>query len=278
MPSIIMQGPGGRMCLPDEKNRRKNINIIPMSTIVKDPITLFPEQIREFSMAFRTDGYEIITLDPSSGNAPEYMDTRLFDPVTHRRILNDPEAWFDYFAIVYPDRNNDSNIVPIGLYGVSAEHEIRFPLLLNEFWQAFVMTDKDTFRMICGINEADESDFYYLKLIELKRRFISRIFEYYLSIDPLWSAAMAWEIRSKRSNTRNIAESLRFLRVEDRNHEIYSSIAIPAEKWDYLKKCIIRWGIAVEKAERTNNTAEINPNVRILLREMVGYNVLVNDK
>jgi hypothetical protein len=236
----------------------------------KSPIFLSNKEIDEFSYCFRIGDYEIITTAPSTTNIPDGIAKCFTDVKFYQLVLDDVEADFNYFSIKYETARGGEIIVPVGVYGISRKFKTRFPLLLSPFWRDFLMMNKSIF---CHLGEIKENqDFYYTKILDLRKDFIRKIFAYYSLLDSTYCSAMAWELRNERSTTRTIAESLKYNRIEFFKSEIYSSIVIDCDKWEYLKQCLIDW-IHFDKGELEQTQAPDNAvlKLRILARGIVNY-------
>lgn len=242
-----------------------------MSRIIKNPIHLTIQEIEEFANVLRTNNYQIVTSLPSIDNVPESLISHYKNQETHQRILDDQNAAFNFFSIKYTTYLHEDIVVPIGVYGISDYWKVRFPLVVNGFWQGFFMGNKDSFRAIANIDE-NNCEVYYSKMISLKKELMYKIFEYYYSLDSNYCSAMAWEIRNEKSNTRTIAESLTFQRLENNGTEIYSSSNIAPNKWNYLVDCRLRWGIIIDDSQQ-NVSNERYPldKLQIFIRSIVDY-------
>jgi hypothetical protein len=183
--------------------------------------------------------------------------------------LDDPDAGFAYFSIQFDNRYHQKVTIPIGVYGIGYTNEVRFPLLLNGFWRDFLMAKKDDFCALCGIT--GQTDFYYAKILRLRKAFISKIFNYYSSIDTHLCSAMAWDIRGEKSITRIIAESLHYHRTEFLKSEIYTSFETTSNTLVYLSECLIKWYEIAREAEQNHeaqekdNSSEVTDNRLALL-------------
>lgn len=71
-----------------------------MYTIINNPVHLSTNEMTEFTRIFHTGRYSIITSMPSQDNVPELLTKTLQDRDNYCMILDDPQARFNYFAII----------------------------------------------------------------------------------------------------------------------------------------------------------------------------------
>ena len=224
-------------------------------------------EMNEFVDTFCNNRYDIITLVPSTDNLPESMIENYKSAATHQKILGDPQAYFMVYAIKYANLKGDIIIFPIGIFGVSEARKIRFPLLVNGFWQAILMASKEAFSQFCN----KDLDFYYSRFVELKRQFMFNVFGYFKTIDNEYNSVMAWPSRGEKSNTRNVAEKLSFRRFEEGKMDIYSTADVKDAKLNYLSDCVLRWGILIDdRAQYTANVIYPAARIAMLIRGLVG--------
>lgn len=240
-----------------------------MEKIIKNPSLESKDDMLEFGEIFRSGRYIITAFASDKDKLPDSVVDEYLRVDTFQRILDDPNAYFNCYGIQYTLENDNKVGIPIGIFGVSDLKEVRFPLLVNLFWQTFLMIDKDRFNLLAGFTNPEERDHYFQQLIQLRKTFITRVFDYFRTAGSIGYSAMAWDIRGKKSNTRNIAEGVGFKRIENNGFELYSSLDTPNEKWDYLKNCIIRWGITVDKNKRAE--LPLRSNVGFFIKSLVGY-------
>lgn len=242
-----------------------------MTRIIKNPIHLTTREIEEFAGALRNNNYQIVTSLPLVDNEPESLIPNYKNKKTHQRILDDQQADLNYFSIKYTTHLHEDILVPIGVYGISEQWKVRFPLVVNGFWQGFFMGNKDFFRGIANIDE-NSCNVYYPRMISLKRELMYKIFEYYYSLDSDYCSAMAWEVRNEKSNTRTIAEALTFQRFENNGTEIYSSSTISSGQWKYLIDCRLRWGIIIDDSQQNiSNESYSLDRLQTFIRSLVAY-------
>lgn len=230
------------------------------------------EELLEFIEVFTRNNYEIITLQPTAENVPESLIDSYKDVETHRKILADPAATFSFFSIRYQNAMGEEMLIPAGMFGVSESRKVRFPLLINGFWQMILMGNKDSFSHICD----QDTDLYYPKFIELKSQFMKNIFSYYQQIDQENYSVMAWPSRGEKSVTRRISELLGYHRAEEGKMELYTSAVAEEAKLNYLSDCVLRWGILIDDRQQT--LCNVNypfEQLQSLVRGMVGYPELV---
>jgi hypothetical protein len=248
-----------------------------MDTIVKNPLGLPDRALEDFAEAFRTNAYEIITLRPTAENTPESLIDSYHDPLTYGHMFSDPQAVFHFFSLRYRPSGYPPTVIPIGVFGESERRNIRFPLVLNGFWQAFVMSTSDTFSQLSQLAAHPGRDAYYARFSALKKSFIHNAFRYYHCTGPQGGAAMAFELRGAKSNTRSIAESLGFHRQEAHGMEIYNSVETEPQGWKYLKECTFRWSALLrDKKQGDYNQAYPLPKVQLFVRRLVSCEVPVN--
>jgi len=247
-----------------------------MSLIINNPLDLSVEGIREFAEVLRTKSYEIITSIPTQENTPEihpfYQDRN-----SYQLIMEDQNARFDYFSIAYRTAENEEVIIPIGVYGISGLHSVRFPLIIENFWQQLLKASKDEFKMVSQIKDDQAADFYYAACVQVRNDFIRSIFKYYYSLNPEYTSVMAWEMRGKNSNTKMISLSEGFEIREGSGCEIHSSVKNQNSRWTYLSNCYIRWGVFFPKnlANGGGITDKDPAKVQLFIRSMVNYQVEV---
>ncbi len=150
-----------------------------MQKIIKNPIQLSEDQQEHFSLLFEKGEYQVVTCIPDEHNIPESLIPSSKEAVTYREILQDDDAFLRYFAIAFQGRDNIDFLIPIGVYGCSEKRGLRFPLLLNGFWQMFLMADPVAFANIVGIEDSEECQFYFKNLISLKKSFSTKVFKYF---------------------------------------------------------------------------------------------------
>lgn len=243
-----------------------------MEKIITNSTNLAHGEIEEFAEAFRNDQYEIITVDAVSSYEPELLLDRQKDKLSYAKIFDDQDATLKFFAIRYAGNAGKIVLIPIGVYGVSSRYKLRFPLYLDSFWQSFLWTTKKEFCELCGTTDDEEHDFFFLRLIDLRRAFIQKVFSYYFSIDRHDHSAMVWKLRGKDSNTRRIAEGLGFSRIEHGEHEVYSSIAFSPDMLAYMDGCLSRKGVVIggeQEGRVDRNNARFD--ARLFARSIVDY-------
>jgi hypothetical protein len=239
-----------------------------MRKIIKNPMNLPDAEMYQFVNVFCNNEYEIVTMEPSAENLPESMIESYKDVKTHQKILADPQAFFSVYAIQYTDENGDEIIFPIGLFGVSENRKVRFPLLINGFWQAILMASKDSFSQFCNSN----IDFYYSRFVELKRQFMTVVFGFYKKIDDECNSVMAWPSRGEKSNTRIVAEALQFSRYDDGKMDIYSADGISGSKLSHMSDCVLRWGILIDDRDQyQSNVIYPAERIQMLIRALVNF-------
>ena len=239
-----------------------------MYKIIKNPVDLSREGIEQFCSAFRTNNYEIVTTIPSDDNVPELLASQ-HSGKSYQIILDDPGAEYEFFSIKYKTADNEEMLLPIGVYGISNDKKIRFPLIITRLWQSFLMVSKANFRYMIEVEEGEDHDFYYSRMLELREDFMRNVFRYYYTIDTEFCSAMSWPIRSERSTTRLVAESLNFHRLDYGKMEVYTSVKISPAISEYIKNCIYRWSIAIEAGSQEEPRAL--PNLKLFVRGLVNY-------
>lgn len=249
-----------------QKNKKHTL----MERIIKNPMVLPLSGMDEFIDAFRNDCYEIVTLDPVAEVMPESMIEKYKDARTHQQILGDREASFRVYAIKYTDNKGDNILFPIGIYGVSPNKKVCFPLLINGFWQAILMASKEAFSQFCN----QDIDAYFLRFIEMKRKFMLTVFDYFKNVDPEFNAVMAWPSRGEKSNTRKVAEQLGFYRSDEGKMELYSREELTGSKLTSLSDCLLRWGILIDDREQYKvNVNYPEDKIKYLIQGLVGIQV-----
>ena len=251
-----------------------------MTMIIKNPVGLPHEGIEEFVVAFISDNYEVVTLQPDADNTPESLIAGYNQQATYAMMMNDPGAHNSFYAIKYHTAAYGEALVPIGLFGVSDKYKVRFPLVLNGAWQGFVMFNKESFLRICDIADPEEQDIFFMKFLDVKRKFIEKVFSYYRHLNSGYTSAMAWEARGEKSSTRKIANGLGFGRMDNGKMEIYHAAEdTPASTWQYLRNCVFRWGALIDgRLQASSNVEYPVENLQHMIRCMVGYQVPVKDE
>jgi hypothetical protein len=139
---------------------------------------------------------------------------------------------------------------------------------LNDFWRDFLTVGKLDFATFLEITNEQDIDMYFLRLIELRKTFLNKIFNFYVSSNPILTTAMAWKIRGPKSLTRFTAESVGFFRYELDQDELYSSKEISKEQLEYLRNCLLRWFSQFANNCPANHV-EPQPNQQAFARHLV---------
>jgi hypothetical protein len=242
------------------------------TSYLKSLILLSQPEIIHFTEVFRLRQYQIVSILPSSDVDCERLLDFFKDDAIYHTILDDSQGTFNYFGLKYLNSNGIETHLPIGVFGISKRYEVRFPLLLNDFWRDFLMINKNDFCYICGIN--DNQDYFYGKMLELRRSFVEAVFNYYANIDKSYISAMAWDLRSEKSLTRILAEALGYKRIEFIKSEIYSSSEINEDRWNYLKKSLLTWfKITNEVKQIMLPETATHRNLSLIARGFVGLKI-----
>jgi hypothetical protein len=239
-----------------------------MTKIIKDPIELSTEEVKQFADALGGNDYQIITSKPTPDNVPQKLSETLRDVNKIRMIMEDPGAEQCYFSIQYRNADGSSVVVPIGVYGVSPKRKARFPLVINGIWITLVSLGKEAFSKGLNLEEEEECSYYFAKFLEWKKGFIRKTFTYYYNSD--YCSAMSWDARGKGSNTRIIAEEVGFNVIEFDQTAIFSktNLAKDASMLAYYKNCLFRWKML--SRNDPNQPPHINKNTVQLVRDVVG--------
>lgn len=237
-----------------------------MEKILIDPSEMDHLGIEDCASAFRSGNYEIITTLPSRENVPHELSKTLQEKANYKIILDDQEAEYSYFSVVYETSSGERISIPIGAYGISNKKKATFPLVINGTWIKLLKLDKNTFCVGLGINK--DCDLYFSRFLSWKKEFINKIFTYYLN-SSTYCSAMSWKIKGEKSNTRMIAEACGFHRVSFNNNELYSKYKLEenSDLLKYFKNCLFRWDI-VGRDELQFST-EIHTNVVTLVSSIV---------
>lgn len=99
-------------------------------------------EFRDLALSLRNCTYSILSSKLTEGNMPEGIIKSFTTREAYRYILDDPEADFECFALAFPS-GEASVIIPIGVYGVTAAHQVYFPLQVNSFCRIFIMMSFD---------------------------------------------------------------------------------------------------------------------------------------
>lgn len=243
-----------------------------MITIIKDPGELTSTGVSFFADALKTGNYEITT----SPTTPEYTPQRLSPTLQSiqkiRTIMEDPLAEQYFFSIRYQCPEQGTVIVPIGVYGVSHQYRVRFPLVINGIWITLVSLGREAFINGLGLGGNENQARYFSRFVDWKKDFIRKSFAYFF--DTEYCAGMSWVARGPNSNTRIIAEEVGFKRFEFNNTVIFSKtdLNVNQKMCHYYKNCLFRWKVlskndANEPPHINDNTVQLGCDIVGLVRE-----------
>jgi hypothetical protein len=245
--------------------------------IIGKPNDLSIIEFKDLALSLRNGTYSILLSTPTEENMPEGIIKSFTRRDTYQYILDDPEANFECFALAFPS-GKTSVVVPIGVYGVTAAHQVYFPLQLSAFGRAFIMMSFDGFNAIYTTNSAGDNKSKFALLLGVREELIERIFHYYYSLDEKFNSVMAWPARNPSSPTRKIAERMLFNRIEfgdiNNRSEVYSTKDLWGRELSYLIECSSRWEAAFEAQHKSrSHTSNINLSIEKL---SLFYQVIVD--
>lgn len=245
--------------------------------IIGKPNDLSMIEFQDLALSLRNGAYSILASKPTEDNMPEGIIKAFTRRDTYRYILDDPGADFECFALVFPS-GKTSVAVPIGVYGVTAAHQVYFPLQLSAFGRAFIMMSFDGFNAIYTTSSAGDNKSKFARLLRVREEFIKRIFHYYYSLDEALNSVMAWPARNPSSPTRQIAERMLFNRIEfgdiNNRSEMYSTKDLWGRELGYLLECSSRWEAVFEAQYKSRSHAS---NINLSIEKLfLFYQVIVD--
>lgn len=244
--------------------------------LIKSPSDLSMVDLQKFCDRFRAGDYSIVVSDPVEDGLPDSMNQCFEFAKTYQEILDDPSASYLNHAIsAFVDEEREL-LIPIGIFGESNKHAIRFPFILNGFWLMFLMANQMQFSMVSGITDPEISRKYFSRLVDMRKVFIEKIFSFYKSLDEEKISSMGWALRNKASLTRTLAEALGFQRKELFGQELYVSMIVSDEKYDYIYKCACRWVRIVDETSKYEAPFQVAAEITEFAKTLVSYESVVD--
>jgi len=213
---------------------------------------LSKDEVQDLALCLRSKMYKIVSSTPNQNNVPEGIIDVFCQADTYHFILDDSDANFEYFSLIFASGVN-LVLVPIGVYGLSLKHQTYFPLQLNSFGRAFIMTSYQDFCSACGLIDSPQSKEKFQSVLAIREHFIRMIFLYYYNLNDQYNSIMAWSARHPDSPTRKIAEAVKFKRMEvgeqkDKS-EVYFKNDFDESAFNYLIQCGARWDTVFYQAQ-----------------------------
>lgn len=204
--------------------------------VLKDFYKFSDNIISELVQALYYNNFEVIFRHNDASYAPVGVAPNLLDPLSYQQMFQEEHAVFKYFLLSF-NGSKQKYIYPLGTFGVNPKAKIYFPLLLNSFGLQFLSAGMDQIKAVLS-EENNRDDFDNIFLV--RKYLLKKIFVAYYRENPEFNSLMAWPMRNKKSLTRKIALSTRFIRKEFLSTEVYCSNEVGLEDWQYIKNTILR--------------------------------------
>ncbi len=184
--------------------------------------------------ALRENSYWLTTERPLSGMTPTGIHPRLQNDDSFQYILDDLFAHVNTYSInIHTDPDTVLNI-PIGVYGVSAYHGIRMPIIIGDFVTNYIKINESALSEIVGENiESLKGQYQGIK--QSKENLIRNIFGFYRDL-ATHNSIMVWEIRDESSFTRTCATGENFQRSvsQELNREFYHAHNLTGDTFNHV--------------------------------------------
>lgn len=208
---------------------------------------LSAKDLEQLAKAIIRSDYEIVPEKPAPHNRAEGIYTFFNEKETHEYILGDSGAVFNVCVFSYESHGRRIGI-PVGVFGISAALESRYPFILGSFCYDLLMLSRKKYEAY-GKGDSKIIDEEFLRLVEIRSGIIKALFKMYYDLGDDLNSVMGWEARGKESNTRKIAETFPFHRNENPEikSEIYSKHELSSENLARIRMAGKRWRELADK-------------------------------
>lgn len=184
--------------------------------------------------ALMENSYSLTTERPLNHAFPTGVHAHLLKDDTFKYLLDDQYAYFNTYSIQINIDSYNLLVIPVGIYGVSPQHEIRMPIIIGDFITNYIKINEFIISEIVG-EKVDNLLGPFEEIKRSKENLIRNIFGFYRDLKN-YNSIMVWEIRDKSSFTRTCATREKFQRSvsEELNREFYHSHDMSEITFDHL--------------------------------------------
>lgn len=206
------------------------------------------EEAKALRKALEDHSYEIKYEDAFHCEPFRFKDFFMSEQ-TMVKLFNESASGVRYIYFYYQGHQGPSALC-VGAIGYNEKKELAYPLTINGFFNGFLSLSPDNYSKIKGQKATEEE---YMQYIEIKNRLMADFFNGFKTCAG--TVAMVWPRRTKKSNTRIVAENLGFHRYEMSTWaECYTNREVDEQMQSYIESCIDRFSPMLDDWDKQNRS------------------------